>query len=84
MELLPTTAAYYWARVSVHRALDEHVLQEEGHKHGLEGKAYATVEEAYDAAMSDADEADFVYVGGSSFVVADLLTFLLDCRSDRA
>ena len=34
--------------------------------------------------MSDADEADFVYVGGSSFVVADLLTFLLDCRSDRA
>lgn len=84
MELLPTTAAYYWARASVHRALDEHVLQEEGHKHGLEGKAYATVEEAYDAAMSDADEADFVYVGGSSFVVADLLTFLLDCRSDRA
>ena len=48
--------------------------------YGLKGKAYGTVAEAYDAAIDEADGDDFVYVGGSSFVVADLLTYLYQNR----
>jgi dihydrofolate synthase/folylpolyglutamate synthase len=43
-------------------------------RHELAGNAYPTVAEAYCKAREDAAENDFIYVGGSSFVVADLLS----------
>jgi dihydrofolate synthase/folylpolyglutamate synthase len=45
-------------------------------KQGIHGEVFTTVKDAYIKALKDADKDDFVFVGGSSYVVADLLTFL--------
>lgn len=80
MALLPKHATYYWTKASVRRAMNEHNLEQMAYKYQLTGKSYETVREAYMAAVQNTRENDTVYVGGSSFVVADVLTFL---RSDR-
>ena len=48
----------------------------EGEQHGLHGESYATVSEAYAKALNDAAPDDFIFVGGSSYIVADLLTYI--------
>ncbi len=76
MNELPQAAHYYWTRASVHRAMNEHEVDELGKKHGLKGEMFNTVPEAYEKALKNAQENDFVYIGGSCFVVADLLKHL--------
>lgn len=76
LQLLPTNATYYFTQASVKRALPCEDIERLANKYGLYGKRFATVDEAYNAALADAASEDFVYVGGSSFVVADLLTYL--------
>ena len=73
LQLLPKEASYYWARASVHRALDENKLAEMAASHGLSGQRYATVEAAWQAAHAAAQAEDFIYIGGSSFIVADFM-----------
>lgn len=73
LALMPREAIYYFAQASVARALDSHSLQSLAATHGLQGTPYSTVEEAIQAALSEADKEDFIYIGGSSFIVADLL-----------
>ena len=73
LSLLPPHAIYYFAQASVARALDSSALQTLAEAFDLHGEAYTTVEAATRAALQDAEEDDFIYVGGSSFVVADLL-----------
>ena len=75
MSLLPTEADYYFTRASSHRAIPEQVVMETGEKKGLQGKAFHTVKEAFEAARSEASPDDFIFVGGSSYVVADLLSW---------
>ena len=74
LALMPHHATYYFAQASVARALDSHALQALAQQHGLIGTTYPTVEAATRAALADAHEEDFIYVGGSSFIVADLLS----------
>ena len=74
LALMPRHATYYFTQASVTRALDSQSLQALALQHGLIGTPYPTVEAATRAALVDAHEEDFIYVGGSSFVVADLLT----------
>lgn len=74
LALLPKHATYYFTQASVARALPCHELQALAAKHDLNGTAYPTVAEATRTALGEADKEDFIYVGGSSFVVADLLT----------
>lgn len=74
LALMPRHAIYYFTQASVARALDSHDLQALAQQHNLIGTPYPTVEAATRAALSDAHEEDFIYVGGSSFVVADLLS----------
>lgn len=76
LEMLPKNATYYFTQASVKRALDYNEVKRLAALHGLEGTAYPTVMDAYRQAMLDATKDDFIYVGGSSFVVADLLTSL--------
>ena len=76
MALLPKHATYFFTKAKNKRALSEHVLLIMGQQLGLQGGAYSTVEEAYSAAMSLAGERDFVFIGGSSYVVA---AFLKNC-----
>ncbi len=76
LSLLPQQATYYFTQASVRRAMPAAEIAELGHKLGLEGQPYPSVDQAYSAALTDADESDFIFVGGSSFVVADLLRLL--------
>ncbi len=74
LTLMPKEAIYYFAQASVARALDSESLQALAAQHGLHGTTYPTVIAATQAALNEADGDDFIYVGGSSFVVADLLS----------
>lgn len=76
MNHLPTNAVYYFTRATTHRAIPETKVQEYGKLHNLYGNCYGSVAEAYEAALSEADSKDFIFVGGSSYVVADFLEHL--------
>lgn len=73
LELMPRDATYYFTRASVERALSPEILADEAKKAGLRGSCYATVDEAYNAAVDASAHDDTVFVGGSTFVVADFL-----------
>lgn len=74
MTMLPKDATYYWTQAETKRAISHEKVKETGKSHGLTGNSYPTVIEAYRAALSDSAPTDFVFVGGSSYVVADLLS----------
>jgi len=76
MAMLPADATYYFTKASSKRAISETDVRQIGEKLGLAGQAYPTVGQAYEAAMAEADEADLIFVGGSSYVVADFLAHL--------
>jgi dihydrofolate synthase/folylpolyglutamate synthase len=73
MSLLPKNATYYYTKGSTKRAFPETSLKVFGDQFGLSGESYPTVAEAYQAAMSGATSDDFIFVGGSTYVVADFL-----------
>lgn len=73
MELLPKNATYYFTKANNKRAVSENVLKLYAQGIELQGESYPNVKSAYDAAKSAANINDFVFVGGSSYVVADLL-----------
>ncbi len=72
LKLLPIKASYYFCRPSVPRGLDAQILQKEASGYGLHGKAYLTVSEALAESKSNAQPADLIFVGGSTFVVAEV------------
>lgn len=75
LQILPKTGTkFYWAQASTHRAIPVEKLAEIAAKHGLNGKTYHSVKEAFKAANEQAIKDDFIFVGGSSYVVADLLS----------
>ena len=76
MDLLPKNAKYYFTSASTHRAIPSERVMVYGIKHNLIGSCYENVVAAYNAAMADAKVCDFVFIGGSSYVVADLLAYL--------
>lgn len=73
LELLPRKAIYYFTKASVPRAMNERKLQMQAQKKGLMGYSYPTVAEAVRAAKDWAASNDFIFIGGSNFVVADAL-----------
>ena len=76
LQLLPKDAIYYFTKASVKRALDEHDLQELAREEGLEGTAWENVACAWKAARQNSKAEDAIFIGGSTFVVADFLTML--------
>ena len=74
MEMLPKNAIYYWTQATSHRAIPKEIVADKGRTHQLEGNIYNSVKEAYREALKEASNDDFVFVGGSSYVVADLLS----------
>lgn len=76
LALLPKDAIYYFTKASIPRALNERQLQELGRKERLTGYSYPTVEEAIQAARDWASPNDFIFIGGSNFIVADALVAL--------
>lgn len=76
MELLPKNATYYWTQAETKRAIKVERVAELALQHELNGKIFNNVKDAYTKALNDSAADDFVFVGGSSYIVADLLTFL--------
>ncbi|MFD2891151.1 bifunctional folylpolyglutamate synthase/dihydrofolate synthase [Flavobacterium chuncheonense] len=71
--LFPKNAKYYFAKPNVLRGLDETILSAEAKKYDLFGDVYTSVKEAYDTALQSASSNDAIYVGGSTFVVAEIV-----------
>ena len=75
LQILPKTGTkFYWAQASTHRAIPVEKLAEIASKYGLAGTSYHSVKEAFKAASEQAANTDFIFVGGSSYIVADLLS----------
>lgn len=73
LAMLPKDAEYYFTKASLPRALDATILAEQARAYGLKGEVYAKVSDAYHAALAKAGQNDMVFVGGSTFVVAEIL-----------
>lgn len=73
LHILPQDAIYYFCKASIPRAMDEHVLAEKAATCHLHGKTFPTVAEAYAAAREAAAPDDMIYIGGSTFVVAEVV-----------
>jgi len=73
LPLFPENAVYYFTKASVPRALDENILLKSAGEYGLMGTCYPDVKSAMKAAADAASESDLVFIGGSTFIVADAL-----------
>ena len=72
--LLPKNARYYFTQASVNRALPAEKLMHVATNFNLKGATFASVTAAHQAAINNASPEDVIFIGGSTFVVADLLT----------
>ena len=71
--LFPKTATYYFCKPNVPRGLDEKELEKISKTFNLLGRAFSSVEKAYLAANENAKNNDLIYVGGSTFTVAEII-----------
>jgi len=73
LEMLPKDAHYYFTQATIPRALPAEILQQEAEKSGLSGIVVTPVSHAVETARSQADKHDFIFIGGSTFVVAETI-----------
>jgi dihydrofolate synthase/folylpolyglutamate synthase len=73
LPMFPTDASYYFCKPNIPRGLSEAVLQEKANDFSLFGKKYTSVKKAYKDALLNANQEDTIYVGGSTFVVAEII-----------
>ena len=73
LPLFPKNAVYYFCKPNIPRGLDATLLAQKGLEFGLHGKVYNSVSEAYQNALKNATTTDFIYIGGSTFVVGEIL-----------
>lgn len=76
LDLLPKDATYYFTQANIPRAMPSVKVKEIASTKCLNGNSYNTVIHAYKEACDNASKSDFIYVGGSTFIVADLLSAL--------
>ncbi|MDO4229292.1 MAG: folylpolyglutamate synthase/dihydrofolate synthase family protein [Capnocytophaga sp.] len=73
LDLFPKEACYYFCKPNIPRGLDVHILHNIASKKGLVGESYNSVNQALTAAKHQAQTSDFIFVGGSTFVVAEVV-----------
>lgn len=73
LQLLPKNATYYFCQANIPRALEVSVLAEKATAVGLSGTTFPSVEAAYQAAQKNATAQDMIFIGGSTFVVAEVV-----------
>jgi len=73
LPLFPTDAIYYFCKPNIPRGLDTIILKQKAAEFGLKGEVYNSVSESYKKALQNATKSDFIYIGGSTFVVAEIL-----------
>ena len=76
LKILPKNAYYIFCEANIPRAMASEVLATLALKYNLVGQVVPQVEKAYKTALKEAKNNDMIFVGGSTFVVADLLTYL--------
>ncbi len=74
LALLPKNAIFYFTQAASHRAIPAEKVAEKAAVHHLHGSIHQSVVEAYQKALAEAHADDFIFIGGSSYVVADLLS----------
>lgn len=73
LPLFPKNAIYYFCRPNIPRGLNAEILKQKALEFGLIGSSYQSVKEAYEMALKNANIRDFIYIGGSNFVVAEVV-----------
>ncbi|OAB27706.1 dihydrofolate synthase / folylpolyglutamate synthase [Flavobacterium fryxellicola] len=73
LPLFPKKANYYFCKPNIPRGLDPQILKQKATHFDLKGEVYISVSEAYQKAIENATKSDFIYIGGSTFVVAEIL-----------
>ena len=73
LPLFSEKATYYFCKPNIVRGLDAHILQQQCKKHNLKGEVYASVSQAYKKSLKSALPNDLIFVGGSTFVVAEIV-----------
>jgi len=73
LPLFPKEAIYYFCKPNIPRGLDAEILKEKAATFNLKGEVYRSVSESYKTALQKATDSDFIFVGGSTFVVAEIL-----------
>ncbi len=73
LPLFPRKASYYFCKPDVPRGLTASLLSENGARFELQGSIFDSVRMAYKTALKNASKHDVIYVGGSTFVVAEVL-----------
>lgn len=72
LNMLPKEAVYYFCKANIPRGLNEGILKEKAEKLGLKGESYKSVQKAVNAARKAANKDDMIYIGGSTFIVAEV------------
>ncbi len=78
MELMPKEATYFFTQASVERAMPACQFAAKAAAHGLEGTVYEKVTDAVRHALEEAHEGDTIFIGGSTFVLADALPLFMN------
>ncbi|WP_291862301.1 folylpolyglutamate synthase/dihydrofolate synthase family protein [Marinilabilia sp.] len=73
LRLLPENARYYFTKATIPRAMEPELLARAAEKLGLQGQVYENVKTAVEAAKKNASDNDLIFIGGSTFVVAEVL-----------
>ena len=73
LSLLPKKAQYYFCQANIDRAMEVEELAKRAIKSGLEGVLFTSVKQAFETAKKEAKEDDLIFVGGSAFVVSEVL-----------
>ena len=73
LPLFPKSAKYYFCKPNVPRGLEAEILKQKASHFSLFGEVFNSVSEAYGEAVNSAKDSDFIYIGGSTFVVAEIV-----------
>lgn len=73
LSLLPKEATYYFCAPKTNRAMEADILQEKANKYKLFGESFESIETALKAAKHTANEKDMIFIGGSNFVIAEII-----------
>ena len=73
LPLFPKNAFYYFCKPNISRGLNVSILKEKASTYKLKGTECNSVSEAYALALNESNEGDLIYIGGSTFVVAEIL-----------
>ena len=73
VDIFPESSNYYFAKPNIERGLDELELKELFKNNNRIGESYSSIEQAFKSAIKQSDPNDVIYIGGSTFVVSEVI-----------